>query len=237
MQAGQQCRVHWMHPHTSQRRSLAEERRRRAPQQTPSRRLRSSEPSALPRSGSKMMPPLVLARWPVLPFCMHPLSPACRLVIEHVLCGRQGQPEALQGPPSYERAPNAADAEEAEAPSATGSPAYNFGGMPNTCIAATPALHRIAFHVISSMSGPFERGALADVPGLLASWLGRLLRYVRAGVSTPPSDAQLIKDTYWKHHTHLTELERRQADLRQHLGLDYGPSAAYLPLQDRHGSS
>ena len=65
---------------------------------------------------------------------------------------------------------------------------------------------------------------------------GRLLAalpWKPLGSSGPASDAQRVKDEYWKQHGALAELERRQGELRKQMGHDFGPSGAFLALLDR----
>lgn len=47
------------------------------------------------------------------------------------------------------------------------------------------------------------------------------------------SDAQKIKDEYWKHHGELAELERKHTELQNKLSHDFGPDGAFLALYGR----
>ncbi|CAL8469590.1 g9131 [Coccomyxa elongata] len=59
------------------------------------------------------------------------------------------------------------------------------------------------------------------------------VRFVPWGPTDPISDAQTIKDKYWKHHNALAELERQQSELRSKLKLDYGPGGEFLALHGK----
>lgn len=72
-------------------------------------------------------------------------------------------------------------------------------------------------------------GALAGARALVK----RLLSCLPWKSGGAASDAQRVKDEYWKQHGQLTELERRQAEVRQQMGHDFGPSGAFLALLDR----
>lgn len=138
-------------------------------------------------------------------------------------CAQEAPTEAA-GPPLVDVPQDALP----EGPAAPGSTPSSVRGKLHSMCTSHPADGAVATttqHRIAPLSG---------CAGLLASWLARLLAYVRGGApSAQPSDAQKVKDEYWSHHTRLTDLERRQADVRQQLGMDFGPSGAFLPLHNR----
>ena len=59
------------------------------------------------------------------------------------------------------------------------------------------------------------------------------VRFVPWGPTDPISDAQTIKDKYWKHHNALAELERQHSELRGKQKLDYGPAGEFLALHGK----
>jgi hypothetical protein len=73
----------------------------------------------------------------------------------------------------------------------------------------------------------------AGIAGLLARIKAAVLSLLSWTSEGTISDAQKIKDDYWKFHSELVELERKHGDLQKQLGHDFGPNGEFLPLYGR----